>query len=109
MGLSSFQIEPVFVPSLFVEIRKRLGQKGNAELNDLMIRQARDLKAILIDRLYGSHLELWKKKPRTYRREAQRAFVSFSKKKRRDKKDIRKATGQQLRYLRRNLPAGRQV
>lgn len=176
VGLSSFQTEPVFVPSLFVEIRKRLGHKGSAKLNDLMIGQARKLKAIkhrrkasqdkddpkgpqegqqeqepasqnlpgkeeeapdnrgtlmldatvaplhiafptdtrllsegrrhseeLIDKLYAAHKGLWKKKPRTYRREAKRAFVSFSKKKRKGKKEIRKATGQQLRYLRRNL------
>ncbi|MCB9285410.1 MAG: IS5 family transposase [Lewinellaceae bacterium] len=176
VGLSSFQIEPVFVPSLFVEIRKRLGQKGSARLNDLMIRQARQLKAIkhrrkpsdknkpedpgqgqqeqqsgteeeapvkkgelpgkqgtllldatvgplhiayptdtrllsegrrhseeLMDLLYTSHKELWVKKPRTYRREAQRAFVSFNKKKNKSSKDIRKATGQQLRYLKPNL------
>ena len=175
VGLSSFQTEPVFVPSLFVEVRKRLDQEGSAKLNDLMIRQARDLKVIkhrrnpsddgkneeqqqqgpeggaeqsgtesnnkeqvenrgtlmvdatvaplhiafptdtrllsegrryaeqLIDRLYYSHPELWKKKPRTYRREAKKAFVSFSKSKRRDTKAIRKATGQQLRYLRRDL------
>jgi hypothetical protein len=176
VGLSSFQIEPVFVPSLFVEIRKRLGEQGSARLNDLMILQARQLKAIkhrrksskkdkgqdsgqghppaqeaqgeaetgpekeppanqgtllldatvaplhiayptdtrllsegrrhselLIDRLYGSHKKLWPKKPRTYRREARKAFISFSKKKRKSAKDIRKVTGQQLRYLRRNL------
>ena len=57
----------------------------------------------LIDLLYGCQKALWQKKPRTYRREAQRAFVSFSKKRRKSKKNIRKANGQQLRYLRRNL------
>jgi IS5 family transposase len=177
VGLSSFQIEPVFVPSLFVEIRKRLGRQGSAQLNDLLIGQARRLKVIkhrdkgkdeagptsppdgseaatkdsgeqeskankdaspgnqgtllldatvgplhiafptdtrllsearrhserLIDRLYTSRQDLWPVKPRTYRRVAKKAFVSFSKKKRKDKKSIRKATGQQLRYLRRNL------
>ena len=175
VGLSSFQIEPVFVPSLFVEIRKRLGQEGSAKLNDLMIRQARELKVIkhrrkstedtppappqdeedagaaeagkpetakkeapgnqgtllldatvaplhiayptdvrllsearrhseaLIDRLYASQEQLWSQKPRTYRREAKKAFVRFSKKKKKDRKDIHKATGQQLRYVKRNL------
>lgn len=175
VGLSSFQTGPVFVPSLFVEIRKRLGEKGSARLNDLMIRQARELKANkhrrkpadkdkpggpgqvqppvqegteevtakkeglagnqgtllldatvgplhiayptdtrllsearrhseqLIDLLYASQGGLWPKKPRTYRREAQRAYINFSKRKNKSNKDIRKATGQQLRYLRRNL------
>ncbi len=46
VGLSSFQIEPVFVPSLFVEIRKRLGEKGAAQLNDLIVKQARELKVV---------------------------------------------------------------
>ena len=175
VGLSSFQVEPVFVPSLFVEIRKRLGRKGSAKLNDLLIGQASRLKVIkhrdkgkektpppsppdgselaakdaaereankdtspgnqgtllldatvgplhiafptdtrllsearrhserLINRLYASGQDLWPVKPRTYRRVAKKAFVHFSKKKRKDKKRIRKATGQQLRYLRRNL------
>ena len=175
VGLSSFSTEPVFVPSLFVEIRKRLGQKGSSQLNDILIKQARELKVVkhktkggkkdkpkdppsargpeagnpdgsgvgdktegenrgtllldatvgplhiayptdtsllnegrriseqLIDGLYESCGALWKKKPRTYRRGAQKAFVGFSKKKNKSKKEIRKATGQQLRYLRRNL------
>lgn len=46
VGLSSFQVEPVFVPSLFVEIRKRLGKTGIVELNDLLLQHARDLQAI---------------------------------------------------------------
>ena len=174
--LSSFQIEPVFVPSLFVEIRKRLGKEGAAKLNDLVINQARTLKVVkhrrrpgdgkppedppqspekeqatdqekpvdqkpeeptnrgtlvvdatvspiniayptdtrllaearlkseaLIDALFESARELWPKKPRTYRRKARQNYVSFSKKRRKDKKSVRKATGQQLRYVRRNL------
>jgi hypothetical protein len=46
VGLSSFQIEPVFVPSLFVEIRKRLGAKGADQLNSLLIKQAQELRLI---------------------------------------------------------------
>ena len=176
VGLSSFQIEPVFVPSLFVEIRKRLGKEGAAKLNDLVINQARTLKVVkhrrrpgdgkppgdppqspekeqaadqenpvdqkpeepnnrgtlmvdatvspvniayptdtrllaearlkseaLIDALFESARDLWPKKPRTYRRKARQNYVSFSKKRRKDKKSVRKATGQQLRYVRRNL------
>ena len=188
VGLSSFQIEPVFVPSLFVEIRKRLGKAGSKQLNDILIKQARSLKVIkhrrkpgdgsnsskgsaskenqeeqietgkmaeeqnkpnnsktecsdpeadnrgtlmldatvsplhiafptdsallnharkhteeLIDRLYESERDLWPVKPRTYRREARKAYVSFSKKRNKRKKDIRKAVGRQLRYVRRNI------
>lgn len=177
VGLRHFQTKPVFAPSLFVEIRKRLGKAGSAKLNDLMIKRGRELKIIkhrrkpsdgtppspppeeevegrgpteeeakatgekqarrnrgtllvdatvgplhiayptdsrllsharehterLIDLLYESQRELWPVKPRTYRRKAKKAFVSFSKKRKKDKKAIRKAVGQQLRFVRRNL------
>jgi IS5 family transposase len=178
VGLRHFQTKPVFAPSLFVEIRKRLGKAGSAKLNDLMIKRGRELKLIkhrrkpsdgtppsppaespeeeversmeeeektsdeeqaprnrgtllldatvgplhiayptdsrllnharehterLIDLLYESQRELWPVKPRTYRRKARKAFVTFSKKRNKDKKAIRKAVGQQLRYVRRNL------
>lgn len=46
VGLSSFQQAPVFVPSLFVEIRKRLGEQGARRLNDLLIAQAHSLQLI---------------------------------------------------------------
>ena len=46
VGLSSFQVEPVFVPHLLVTIRKRLGKAGSARLNDLLIEQAVRVKAI---------------------------------------------------------------
>jgi hypothetical protein len=46
VGLASFQTRAVFAPTLFVEIRKRLGKKGAQRLNDAVIRQARRLKAI---------------------------------------------------------------
>ncbi|MBK7336669.1 MAG: IS5 family transposase [Saprospirales bacterium] len=169
VGLSSFQIEPVFEPSLFVEIRKRLGQEGSAKLNDLMIRQAWELGVIKHkkrpgddtppappqDGVAASGTETGKKEagpnqgtllldatvaplhiayPTDIRllSEARRhsgrahrplvclsrttmapkaalpagskkAFIQFSKKKQKDKKYIHKATGQQLRYVRRNL------
>jgi hypothetical protein len=191
VGLSSFQIEPVFVPSLFVELRKRLGAKGADQLNCLLIKQAQELRLIkhrrqpakqqdrddqgpqekgpqadlqpgtshrepkkdsadkssndqvacqadsnrgtmivdatvaplhiafptdsgllnharehseqLLDVLYNSARELWPVKPRTYRREARQRYISFSKKRNKSKKVIRKAVGQQLRYVRRNI------
>ena len=46
VGLPSFQTRPVFSPTLFVEIRKRLGEMGVVHLNDLILRQAKDLGAI---------------------------------------------------------------
>lgn len=46
VGLPRFQTQPVFVPSLFVEIRKRLGKKGSQQLNDMLLQQARQLRAI---------------------------------------------------------------
>lgn len=46
VGLSSFQIEPVFVPSLFVEVRKRLGVEGSDLLNDMIIREASALASV---------------------------------------------------------------
>lgn len=191
VGLSSFQVDPVFVPSLFVEIRKRLGAKGADQLNSLLIKQAQDLRLIkhrrkpakqqdqddqgpqekgpqadlqpgtcqtepkkgsadqssydqvacqadsnrgtmivdatvaplhiafptdsgllnharehseqLLDLLYESAKDLWPVKPRTYRREARKRYIGFSKKRNKSKKAIRKAVGQQLRYVRRNI------
>lgn len=46
VGLSSFQADAVFTPSLFVEIRKRLGTQGSAHLNELLITEAAKLKMI---------------------------------------------------------------
>jgi len=183
VGLSSFQTEPVFVPHLLVTIRKRLGKKGAAEMNDLLLKEARRIKAIkhrqrssdktpppppsegvedkapqspgiedskeevpkvecsdtprnrgtlvvdatvapshiayptdtrllsecrqisegLIDELYQAHPSQWPVKPRTYRREAKRRSVNFSKKRRKGKKEVRKAIKEQLGYLRRNI------
>jgi len=178
VGLPSFQTRAVFSPTLFVEIRKRLGEVGVVHLNDLILRQAHDLGAIehrakpapkkqnkddeppsdsgqgeattgeiankpsgkavnknkgtlkvdatvapqhigyptdtrllndarqwceeLIDKLYLQGA-LWSKKPRTYRRNARKDYLAFAKKKKASKKKIRKATSQQLNYVRRNL------
>lgn len=186
VGLPSFQARPVFVPTLFVEIRKRLGKEGAQKLNDMVLKQARRLRAIkhrakprkksskqgsdsepgqgqedkavaqapieeskpaaaegqaekearnkgtlkmdatvapqhigyptdtrllhearlyseeLVDKLYEGS-SLWKKKPRTYRRQAQKEYLAFAKKRKPGKRDIKKARGKQLRYLRRNL------
>jgi IS5 family transposase len=186
VGLSSFQVDPVFVPHLLVTIRKRLGKKGAAKMNDLLLKEASRVKAIkhrqrssdktpptlptplqekpeskplevtdsesgkagptkvectpslrnrgtlivdatvapshiayptdtrllsecreisegLIDTLYQAYPTEWPVKPRTYRREAKRRSVNFSKKRRKGKKEVHKAIKNQLGYLRRNI------
>jgi len=55
----------------------------------------------LIDELCNN-LDI-KDKPRTYRRLARKLYLNLARKKNKSKKEIRKAVGQQLRYLRRNL------
>ena len=40
VGLEEFTTEKVFEPSLFVEIRKRIGKKAFDELNELLIKSA---------------------------------------------------------------------
>lgn len=57
----------------------------------------------LIDALYETDRSAWPRKPRTYRREATKRYLSFSKKRRKTKKEIRRAAGRGLNYLRRNL------
>lgn len=41
--------------------------------------------------------------PRTYRRNARKAYLDLAKKKHKTKKEIRKGIGKQLRFLRRNI------
>jgi len=66
-----------------------------------LLNRAREESERIIDYLYKkTDLE---KKPRTYRRVARKAYLAFSKKKRKTKKEIRKAVGKQLRYLRRDI------
>lgn len=56
----------------------------------------------LIDVLFDSALH-GKAKPRSYRRQARKAFLNTAKKKQKRAKVIYKANGQQLRFLRRNI------
>jgi hypothetical protein len=66
-----------------------------------LLNKAREESERLIDILYEqTDLE---KKPRTYRRKARKDYLSFSKKKQKSQKEIRKSVGKQLRYLRRNI------
>lgn len=66
-----------------------------------LLNEAREKLEEIIDTLYR-HCEE-KIKPRTYRMLARRDFLRFIKQRKPRKKTIRKARGQQLRYVRRNL------
>ncbi len=68
-----------------------------------LLRRCRLITERLIDGLYENDRSLWPRKPRTYRREANKRYLSFSKKRRKTKKEIRRAVGRGLNYLRRNL------
>ena len=169
VGFDSFQTKAPFTPSLFVEIRRRMGdevfeqfnqaivnhletnnstkshkrksdknndqgtlsssqahdkqpeQKTEPEVNkgklildatvaeqairfptDLgLLNEAREISEALIDKLYP--LSGLKKKPRTYRRKARKAYLALAKQKNPLKNKRRKAIKQQLQYLKRNL------
>jgi len=164
LGYTNYEAEPVFSPTLFVEIRKRIGVEKFNEMNTALINRAfkdkkkskqirkdttenerqepedireesegEELKEndgkMLLDATvaeqaikYPNDLDLlndcrkaseelidmlFKKTdlkiiPRTYRREARKAYLSTAKKKNKSRKEMRKAIGRQLRYLRRN-------
>jgi len=152
VGLKEFTIEPVFDPSLFVQIRKRVGRKVFDSLNADLIRSVKGEKdkrhnkknqkddggdepknkgkmqadatvadqnityptdngilnesrkkcEKLIDQLY----ELDDKqgiKPRTYRRTMDKAFLEYSKKKKKSKATHRKMTRKLLECVNRNI------
>ena len=96
------------------EIKETPANKGklkiDATVSDQMIvyptdvgllNRAREESERIIDFLYKE--SGIKDKPRTYRREARKAYLSISKKKNKTKNEIRKAVGKQLRYLRRDI------
>ena len=175
----------MFVPHLFVTIRKRLGEKGRKAVNDMLIAQAHKLKVIkhrvrpsdqvpppppkqegqqpddednkaieaaakaedtkslspppprnrgtlivdatvaplgiaystdsrllaecrritegLIDALYTQQRSRWPTKPRTYRRQAKRSEIDFSKKRCKTKREIRRQVKKQAAYVVRNV------
>jgi hypothetical protein len=66
-----------------------------------LLNEARLKSELLIDKLYTP--EPGKVKPRTYRRSARKAYLATVHKRKKSKKLLRKAIGQQLRYLRRNI------
>ena len=152
VGFKKFKKEAAFDPSLFVQLRKRLGleafdemtqeiisisegrkprkqkpdngtkcntkkekkNKGKLKIDataaDQMIEyptdhtllnKSREESERQIDTIYQQ--TALEKKPRTYRRKARKDYLSFSKKRQKSKKVIRKAVGKQLRYLKRNI------
>jgi transposase, IS5 family len=66
-----------------------------------LLSTAREKTELLVDLLY--HPVLHQKKPRTYREVARKRYLQTAQKKNKQKKEIRKAVGSQLRFLRRNL------
>jgi len=170
-GLSGYQMQAPFAPSLFVEIRKRMGQevfehfhaaiievvegakkksalRSQAEKSEppsvtpddddpssgsgvtgqpeetthqgklildatvceqairyptdlSLLNEARQFSEQIIDKLYP-WTEL-KKKPRTYREKARRAYLAIAKRRRPGARVVCRGVRQQLQYLRRNL------
>jgi len=93
---------------------KPKGNKGvlivDATVADQMIAYPTDLGLIARSREESERIidELCqaigiKEKPRTYRRLARKQYLNVARKKNRTKNEVRKAIGQQLRYLKRNL------
>ena len=68
-----------------------------------LLNRSREESERLIDILYEKKKGQLKIKPRTYRRVARYRYLGLARKKKKTKKEIRKAIGQQLRYLKRNL------
>ena len=163
VGLPGYQMQVPFVPSLFVEIRKRMGPEvfevfhgaivdavererirpkaSRSDLDDKdpppsgtgkpdpekksthqgklildatvaeqairyptdlsLLNEAREFSEQIIDRLYAK--STLTKKPRTYRQQARKAYLSIVKQRRPGRKPLRRGIKQQLQYLRRNL------
>jgi hypothetical protein len=152
LGLEEFDPNPVFDPSLFVEIRKRIGHEQFDQLNAALIKsssksgnqkhnqspkkkdsdgnpknkgrlqmdatvadqyityptdpgilnECREKSEGMIDKLYKINGKNGTK-PRTYRRNMRKAFLSYSKKKNHTKADIRKIKRKLLESVNRNL------
>jgi hypothetical protein len=68
-----------------------------------LLNAAREHTELVIDVLYEQVQDQVDKKPRTYRQQARKRFLGFAKQRRSAQKQRRKAIGQQLGYVRRNL------
>jgi transposase, IS5 family len=67
-----------------------------------LLNEAREKTEEIIDTMHESFVGI-RKKPRTYRRKARNSYLAVARQKKPGVKKIRKAIGQQLRYLKRNL------
>ncbi len=67
-----------------------------------LLNEARQKTEEIIDTMHAPFMGV-RKKPRTYRQKARKAYLAVAKQKKPGYKKIRKAIGQQLRYLKRNL------
>ncbi|OXM83532.1 transposase, partial [Paenibacillus rigui] len=67
-----------------------------------LLNEAREKLEMIIDVLHQPHVGR-EKKPRTYRENARKHYLSIAKRRRVGAKQIRKAIGKQLRYVSRNL------
>ena len=157
VGLKAFTHQPIFDPSLFVRLRKRMGKDIFEELNQAFIdevsrlekdekktKSSQDKKKksdddagppshrgqLIIDAVVApqelkyptdlnllndarEHTErlidrLWdpstgRRKPRTYRQNARKEYLSIVKKKRKPQNQLRSAIRGQLGYVRRNI------
>ena len=68
-----------------------------------LVNRSREESERIIDLLYERKKEEISVKPRTYRQVARKQYLELAKKKKKNQKQIRKAIGQQLRYLKRNI------
>jgi hypothetical protein len=68
-----------------------------------LLNEAREHTEHIIDLLYAQVQEQVAQKPRTYRQKARQQYLQIAKQRQVKNKARRKAVGQQLRYLRRNL------
>ncbi len=68
-----------------------------------LLNEAREHTEHIIDLLYAQVQQQVSQKPRTYRRKARQQYLQIAKQRQVKSKTRRKAVGQQLRYLRRNL------
>lgn len=67
-----------------------------------LLNEAREKSEEIIDAMHEPFIGV-RKKPRTYRQKARKAYLAVAKQKKPGYKKIRKTIGQQLRYLKRNL------
>jgi len=68
-----------------------------------LLNQAREQTEKILDELYEQVRDEIERKPRTYRQRARQSYLTIAKQRRPSKKKRRKAIGQQLGYIRRNL------